>query len=144
MVAVVLTMGFGDGQGRLLTREQPMKMAAAEGVYHSGSGQGFSIFAAGSPKHNPGHLAVNVKIPHVLSLIETLSWNGSVEGMDNIQAQEGKQYGPGNYIPIVGVEYLSFRLMVGAGMLLALIAVLGVVQMARVSSRSAVASRDWR
>ncbi len=82
-------------------------------------------------KHNPGHLSVNVKIPHVPSLIETLSWNGSVEGMDNIQAQERKQYGPGNYIPIVGVEYWSFRLMVGAGMLMALIAVLGIVQMAR-------------
>ncbi len=82
-------------------------------------------------KHNPGHLSVNVKIPHVPSLIETLSWNGSVEGMDNIQAQKRKQYGPGNYIPIVGVEYWSFRLMVGAGMLMALIAVLGIVQMAR-------------
>jgi len=131
LVAVVLTMGFGDGQGRLLTHEQPMKMAAAEGVYHSGQGAPFSLLAVGPVKHNPGHLSVNVKIPHVLSLIETLSWNGSVEGMDNIQAQERKQYGPGNYIPIVGVEYWSFRLMVGAGMLMALIAVLGVVQMAR-------------
>ncbi len=131
LVAVLLTMGFGDGQGRLLTQEQPMKMAAAEGVYHSGQGAPFSLLAVGPVKHNPGHLAINVKIPHVLSLIETLSWNGSVEGMDNIQAQERKQYGPGNYIPIVGVEYWSFRLMVGAGMLMALIAVLGVVQMAR-------------
>src|SRR5581483_9116397 len=36
LVAVLLTMGFGDGQGRLMDSQQPMKMAAAEGVYHSG------------------------------------------------------------------------------------------------------------
>ena len=131
LVAVMLTMAFGDGQGRLLTHEQPMKMAAAEAVYHSGSNQGLSVFAAASAKHNPGNLALDIKVPHVLSLIETLSWNGAVEGIDNIQAQERKQYGPGNYVPIVGVEYWSFRLMVGAGMLMALIAIIGVVQMAR-------------
>ncbi len=131
LVAVVLTMGFGDGQGRLLVREQPMKMAAAEAIYHNGSGAGLSLFAAAPPKHNPGNLAVDVKLPHLLSLVETLRWSGTVEGMDNIQAQERKQYGPGNYIPIVGVEYWSFRLMIGAGMLMALIAVIGLVQVAR-------------
>ncbi len=131
LVAVVLTMGFGDGQGRLLTHEQPMKMAAAEATYHSGKGQGLSLFAAASAKHNPGGLSVDVKLPHLLSLIETFQWSGTVVGMDNIQAQERKQYGPGNYIPIVGVEYWSFRLMIGAGILMSLIAVVGLVQLAR-------------
>jgi cytochrome d ubiquinol oxidase subunit I len=111
--------------------QQPMKMAAAEAIYHSGSGAGLSVLAVAPPKHNPGGLSVDVKLPHILSLIETFSWSGTVVGMDSIQAQERKQYGPGNYIPIVGVEYWSFRLMIGAGMLMALIAVIGLVQMAR-------------
>jgi cytochrome bd ubiquinol oxidase subunit I len=131
LVTVVLTMGFGDGQGRLLLHEQPMKMAAAEGVYQTGKGEGLSLFAIGSVKHNPGHLAVDIRIPHVLSLIETLQWDGSTEGMDNIQAQERKQYGPGDYIPIVGVEFWTFRAMIGAGLLITLIALIGLVLMAR-------------
>ena len=126
LIAVLATMAFGDGQGRLMLKQQPMKMAAAEAVYHSGNGQGFSVLAIGSVKHNPGHLATDIKIPHVLSLLEDLSWNGNIAGMDNIQAQERKQYGPGNYIPIVGVEYWTFRLMIGAGMVMFVIALGGM------------------
>jgi cytochrome d ubiquinol oxidase subunit I len=124
-------MGFGDGQGRLMARQQPMKMAAAEGIYHSGKGQALSVLAVGSVKGNPGHLALNIGIPHLESLITDLSWDGSIPGMDNIQAAERKQYGPGNYIPIVGVEYWSFRLMIGAGVLMMLIGLVGLVLMAR-------------
>ncbi len=131
LVAVVITMGFGDGQGRLLLHEQPMKMAAAEAIYHSGPGQGLSVLAIAPAKQNPGHLSTDVQIPHLLSLIETLSWNGSVPGIDNVQAAERKQYGPGNYVPIVAVEYWSFRLMIGTGMLMMLIGAIGLVQMAR-------------
>ena len=126
LVAVLLTMGFGDGQGRLLTNQQPMKMAAAEGVYHSGKGQPLSLLAVGAVKHNPGHLNVDVGIPHLESLISTLSWNGMVAGIDNIQAQERRQYGPGDYVPIVGVEWWTFRLMIGAGTLMLLIALSGL------------------
>ncbi len=126
LVMVILTMGFGDGQGRLMMKQEPMKMAAAEAVYHTGPAQGISVLAVGAVKHNPGHLNVDVKIPHLLSLIETLSWNGTVKGMDNIQAQDRAKYGPGNYIPIVGVEYWSFRLMIGAGILMTLIVLLGI------------------
>jgi cytochrome d ubiquinol oxidase subunit I len=126
LVMALLTMGFGDGQGRLMVKQEPMKMAAAEAVYHTASGAPFSLLAIGAVKHNPGHVNPNIKVPHALSLIETLSWNGRVEGMNNIQAQERAKYGPGNYIPIVGVEYWSFRLMVGAGMLMALICLVGI------------------
>ncbi|MGO9901389.1 MAG: cytochrome ubiquinol oxidase subunit I [Solirubrobacteraceae bacterium] len=124
--AALLTMGFGDGQGRVMLKQEPMKMAAAEAVYHSGKAQGLSLFAAGAVKHNPGHVSPDVKIPHLLSLVETLSPNGEVPGIDNIQAQERAKYGPGNYIPIVGVEYWSFRLMIGAGVLMTLIALGGL------------------
>ncbi len=130
LVAVLLTMGFGDGQGRLMVHQQPMKMAAAEAVYHSGNGQGFSILSVGAVKGNPGRVT-SVRIPHLLSLIEDFSWNGSIAGMDNIQAQERKEYGPGNYIPIVGVEYWTFRLMIGAGILMFLLSLGGLFLMRR-------------
>ena len=59
--------------------------------------------------------------------------------MDEIQAQERKLYGPGNYIPIVGILYWCFRLMIGAGMLMAVIAGIGLFKMARRN----VADKRW-
>jgi cytochrome bd ubiquinol oxidase subunit I len=47
-----------------------------------------------------------------------------VQGIDNLQAQYAAQYGPGSYIPMVPVAFWSFRLMIGAGMLAALVAAL--------------------
>jgi len=127
LAAVIATMAFGDGQGRLLIHQQPMKMAAAEDVYSTGQGQGFSIFSLGSFKENPGPTGTHsIRIPHLLSLIEDLSWNGTVDGIDQIQAAERKQYGPGDYVPIVGVEYWTFRLMIGGGILMFLISALGI------------------
>jgi cytochrome d ubiquinol oxidase subunit I len=53
-----------------------------------------------------------------------LSWlyffkaEGEVPGIQNLQAQYAKQYGPGNYIPPVTLTYFAFRGMVGAGFLM--------------------------
>ncbi len=128
-VAVLATMGFGDGQGRLMLNQQPMKMAAAEGIYHSTRGASFQLLTTGAFKRNPGHVTNEVSIPHVLSLLEDFSWNATVKGMDNLQAADVKKYGPGNYIPIVGVEWWTFRLMIGAGVLMFVISLAGVFLM---------------
>jgi len=138
-VSVLAAMVLGDGQGRLLIHQQPMKMAAAEAVYHSGKGKGFSIFSYGAFKAVPVHVH-SVRIPHLLSLIEDLSWNGRIAGIDNIQAAERHLYGPGNYIPIVGVEYWTFRLMIGAGVLMLVIALVGLWVMRR---RQRTESARW-
>lgn len=127
LVAVLLTMGFGDGQGRLMVHQQPMKMAAAEAVCRSGRGQGFSVLSFGNFTADPcpSHVT-SVRIPHLLSLIEDFSWNSNIKGIDQIQAAERAQYGPGSYVPIVGVEYWTFRLMIGAGVLMMLISLAGL------------------
>jgi len=124
-VITVLTIGFGDGQARLLEHQQPMKMAAAEAVYKTTRGAGLSLFAIGPFEAHPKRLTTNITIPHLEALIATLSWNGTVEGIDQAQREEEKRYGPGNYLPIVGVVYWSFRIMVGAGFLLLAIALVG-------------------
>src|SRR5262249_53238801 len=51
------------------------------------------------------------------------NWSGTVQGIDNLQAQYAAQYGPGSYMPIIPLTYWSFRAMIGFGMLAALIAV---------------------
>jgi cytochrome d ubiquinol oxidase subunit I len=131
LVAVLATMAFGDGQGRLMEQQQPMKMAAAEAIYTTTNGAGLSVFATGDFSRNPGHLNKNITIPHGLSLIADLSWNGQIKGINQIQAEEVRKYGPGDYVPIVGLTYWTFRLMIGAGVLMMLITIGGLIQMRR-------------
>jgi cytochrome d ubiquinol oxidase subunit I len=55
-----------------------------------------------------------------------LSWNGTVQGINQVNAAEQKKYGPGDYTPIIGVTYWSFRVMAGGGVLLILFPLLGI------------------
>ena len=139
LVAVVLTMIFGDSQARLMYSQQPMKMAAAEAQYNTVSGAPFSVFATGSFTRHPKALSKDITIPHGLSLLATLSWNGQVKGINQINAEEQRTYGPGDYVPIVGLEYWTFRLMIGAGMLMTLIALIGLV----LQHRRRIQSARW-
>ncbi len=118
LAAALLTGVAGHFQGMLMEKQQPMKMAAAEALWETTRGASFSTFATGELTHNPGHTNVDIRIPHTLSLLATGTWNGEVEGIDQIQARERAKYGPGDYTPIIGVTYWTFRLMVGAGFLL--------------------------
>src|SRR5579875_2617320 len=131
LVAVLATMFFGDAQGRLMYQQQPMKMASAEALYNTERGAPFSVFATGHFTRQPHALSKDITIPHVLSLIATLSWNGEVKGINQINAAEQRKYGPGDYVPIVGVTYWTFRLMVGAGMLMLAITLLGLALVRR-------------
>jgi cytochrome d ubiquinol oxidase subunit I len=126
LAALLATMAFGDGQGRLMEKQQPMKMAAAEAIQNTQNGAPFSIISTGSFTRNPKSIDRLISIPHGLSLLANLSWNGQVKGINQINAAEQKKYGPGDYVPIVGITYWTFRLMIGAGMLMLAIAVLGM------------------
>ncbi len=109
-----------------MAKQEPMKMAAAEGLEHTTKGAGLSIFAMGPLEKHPLTLQPDIRIPHLESLIATLHWNGALPGVLNVQAQEVAKYGPGDYIPILGVTYWSFRAMIGAGTAMLLLALAGV------------------
>jgi cytochrome d ubiquinol oxidase subunit I len=112
-------------------------MAAAEALYNTTKGAPFSVLATGSFTRYPHALSKDITIPHLLSLIATLSWNGTVKGINEVNAAEQKKYGPGDYVPIVGVTYWTFRLMIGAGILMTLMSVAGLVLMRRRKIESA-------
>jgi cytochrome d ubiquinol oxidase subunit I len=123
-VATVGTATVGHFQAQLMTTQQPMKMAAAEALYDTEKGADFSLFAVAPFEARPERLTHNITVPDALSVLSTNSLNGRVEGINDLQAQYERRYGPGNYVPIVGVTYWSFRLMVGAG--IAMIAITGL------------------
>jgi cytochrome d ubiquinol oxidase subunit I len=116
IVGLISSVGVaftGHIQAQVMTDQQPMKMAAAEALYTTQDGAEFSLFAIGNLNNEePG---LNITVPNLLSVLATNSWNGRVEGIDDIQARYEDQYGPGSYMPVVWVQYWSFRLMIGAG-----------------------------
>ena len=127
LASAVLTGAFGHTQGMLMEEQQPMKMAAAEALYKTTKGASLSIFAVGPFEHFPKRLNTDIRIPHLLSILGTFSWNGTVKGVDQLNAEDQAKYGPGDYVPILGVTYWTFRLMAGVGVLLLLIPLIGLL-----------------
>ena len=127
LAASVVTMLFGHTQGQLMAKQQPMKIAAAEALYHTRSGAPFSLFDIGPWQKYPSKSLLSIQIPHALSILADNNWNGTVKGIDDLQAQDVQRYGPGNYKPIVGVDYWTFRIMTGLGFLAFASAVFGLL-----------------
>jgi cytochrome bd ubiquinol oxidase subunit I len=112
LVGGLVVAGSGDQLGKHITQEQPMKLAAAEGLYNTTKGAPFSIVTIWN---SDGSEAFSVKIPNLLSFLATYDPNATVKGINDLEAQYETQYGAGNYTPIVPVTFWSFRLMIGAG-----------------------------
>ena len=118
-LAVVVT---GDLQGKIMTEVQPMKMAAAEALYESAPSQApFSLLTIGSlDGAEPGY---QLEVPGVLSFLATGSFDGSVEGIIDLEQSLQERYGSeeltasASYTPVIWLSYWTFRLMMGAGML---------------------------
>ena len=131
-VTLVSALGVvvsGDLQAKVMTEVQPMKMAAAEALYNSETSQApFSLLTIGSLDGSREKFAV--KVPALLSFLATGSFDGSVEGINEIKAAYQKQYGADptarvfsqSYTPTIPLTYWSFRIMIGLGMVGALIA----------------------
>src|SRR5690242_9156652 len=92
-VAGVAVVGTGHLQGQVMTTQQPMKMAAAEALWDTESGAGFSLFAVGDVEHGRNH--INIRVPGLLSLLATNSPHGTVQGINDVQAAEQAKFGPG-------------------------------------------------
>lgn len=120
LIAGVGVLISGDVQARVMTEQQPMKMAAAEALYETTESASFSLFTIGSLDGREE--LYSVRIPALLSFMATGSPGGEVEGIDNLQTAYEQTYGAGDYRPIVPVTYWSFRLMIGFGGLAMLIA----------------------
>jgi cytochrome d ubiquinol oxidase subunit I len=120
LIAGVGVLITGDLQARVMTEQQPMKMAAAEALYETTESASFSVFTIGSLDGDEE--LYSVRIPNLLSFLATASLDGEVEGINNLQAEYQETYGAGDYVPNVPVTYWSFRLMIGFGGLAMLIA----------------------
>jgi len=104
----------GDWVARDVAVDQPVKLAAIEGLYNT---------TRGAPEHLLGwytdrQVKYGIEIPHMLSLLAFHSWNAKVKGLDTV---------PANQRPPVNVVRVAFQTMVGIGTMLALLGLVYLV-----------------
>jgi cytochrome d ubiquinol oxidase subunit I len=120
IISFILVAFTGDFTARVMTSQQPMKMAAAEALYNTESNAPFSLFTIGSL--DGSHSVFQIGLPSFLSIMSHGKPSAAVDGINNIQQEYQAKYGPGSYKPVIWLAYWSFRLMIGFGALAALIA----------------------
>ena len=126
LVGSLLVILVGHTQAQHMVKAQPMKMAAAEALWDSENPASMSLFTFGDEKNRKDVFAI--KIPGALSFLAYNKFEGEVKGINNLQKEAEAKFGPGDYVPPVAVSYWTFRIMVGAGFLMLLIALLTTIQ----------------
>ena len=121
---IVLQLFVGNKLGEIEATYQPVKIAAAEAQWENCQPCSFSAFQVGGGDKDKTPTKV-IAIPHLLSVLATGTFNGPVEGLNQLQREDVKKYGPGNYIPNVFIQYWSMRVMAYLGALILLLALWG-------------------
>ena len=123
--AILLTALVGHSQTQYLVKNQPMKLAAAEALWNTEDPASFSVFTIVDQPAKKD--IVSIRIPGVLSFLSYNQFTGEVKGLNDLQAEFEAKYGPGDYMPSIPLAYWSFRIMVGAGTLMVLLAAYAVL-----------------
>ncbi len=118
-------LGVGSEFGVAVTDAQPMKIAATEALWDTEQPAAFSLFQIGGFTEDDQTPSFDIEIPGLLSFLATELVRRQVVGLNELQAQDEQQYGPGNYIPDVRLIYWSMRVMAYLGTLLLLLALWG-------------------
>jgi cytochrome d ubiquinol oxidase subunit I len=117
----------GDWAGREVAAQQPVKLAAMEGLPKTTSGAGIHLLGW----YTDGQLKYGVEVPKLLSLLAYHDPNARVQGLDIVPASQR---------PPVNVVRVAFQTMVAIGTLLALLGVAYTVARIR---RRALPESPW-
>ena len=125
MITVVapLQIFAGDQHGLNTLEHQPVKVMAMEGHFQSHP-DGAPLVLFGWPDEAAGKNLFAVEIPKASSLILKHSWDAPLKGLDTVDRKDW---------PPVPVVFWAFRIMVGMGMLMLLLATFSLL--ARVRKR---------
>ncbi len=126
-IGIVFVILIGHYQGQYLVKHQPMKMAAAEAAWETTSD--FTFFAI--PHMDKRMNTAELKVPGMLGLLSYDKWGKPVKGINELEKEYQQKYGhlyngKVNWIPMVGLTYWSFRIMVYAGMIMLLVGFLAL------------------
>jgi cytochrome d ubiquinol oxidase subunit I len=105
-LAAPVQVVVGDWAARSVASEQPVKLAALEGLYETESGAPVHL----GGWYEDGEIRYGLPLPRLLSLLAFHDPNARVEGLQEVPADER---------PPVNVVRFAFQTMVGIGFLLA-------------------------
>jgi cytochrome bd ubiquinol oxidase subunit I len=111
----------GDSQGVLISRYQPVTLAAMEGLFVSQEGAPLAIL--GQPDLDNRRLDNPLIIPKALSFLTYRAWTAEVRGLDSFPESDWP-----DFIPLV---YYSYHVMVGLGTIFIAILLLAAFLLAR-------------
>ena len=109
-----LQIFIGDLHGINTFKHQPLKIAALEGRWDTERGAPLTLFALPDPKNETNRFAI--EIPKLGSLILTHEWNGEIIGLKSVPKKDR---------PNVPLMFFTFRIMVGIGFWMLLLACIG-------------------
>jgi len=125
-ISTVGTLGVPVYILRRIAKEAGRDHALAEALWTTcDSHCPFSLFQIGGGNNDQTPTQI-FEVPDLLSILATNHPDGEVQGMNNLQAQYVKQYGPGNYIPNVFIQYWGMRVMAYIAAIIALFALWGL------------------
>lgn len=116
IAAAPLQIAIGDMHGLNTLEHQPAKLAAMEGHWENKPGEGAPLLLFGWPDMQAEATRYAVEVPRLGSLILTRSWDGQYRALKEFAPQDR---------PNVLLVFWSFRVMVGLGMLILLLALWG-------------------
>lgn len=116
LVTAPVQIFAGDLHGLNTLEHQPAKIAAMEGHFETRAGAPLILF--GWPDMDAGRTLHALEVPKLGSLILTHEWDGTVQGLEAFPREDW---------PPAPVVFVSFRLMVGLGLLMAAVAVLALL-----------------
>lgn len=97
-----------------VTKYQPIKSAAYEGIFETTKGAPLIVFGIPDQKNRKIHF--KIEIPYMLSFLETWDFNGEVKGLEEYPESEW---------PPVNTVFTAFHVMVGLGSLMILLSLIG-------------------
>jgi cytochrome d ubiquinol oxidase subunit I len=112
VLAILQVTVFGANQATMVAREQPVKLAAMEGLYETTTCAPMYLFGWSDPD---SQTTTGLKIPCLLSLLTDKSIDGTVTGLEAT---------PVNDQPNVNLVFQVYHLMINLGMLFIAIGVL--------------------
>ncbi len=125
IIAALLVSVIGHTQGQYLVQEQPMKMAAAEAIWETQDPAPLAIVALIDEENREN--SFEIAVPNMLSFMSYNRFTGEVKGINDLQAEMEAAHGEGDYIPPVTVCFISFRVMLTAGVLMILFALMALL-----------------
>jgi len=117
IATLLVAFPTGDQQGRMVALNQPVTLAAMEGLFNAENGAPLALI--GQPDTDHMRLDNAIEVPNMLSFLTYRRWKAQMKGLSDFPRDQW----PDN-IPLL---YFSYHIMVGLGTLLIAVMALSAI-----------------